>query len=161
VPDAYMMFENGAMLGAMAALMTQVHHHDTFWPGIVPHGIAELTAIFICGGAGFLLGFSFLMPGRYRRLDAFRIAGLDSIKLVLGTIPLFFFAGIIEAMFSRVNLAASVRYTFAITNGILWYSYLFIPRRKPDDTAVSPSERNLPADSSVQTRIRDSGANTV
>ncbi|HLK58045.1 MAG TPA: stage II sporulation protein M [Chthonomonadaceae bacterium] len=160
-PDAYLMFQTGGMLGAMAALMTQVHHHDTFWPGIVPHGVAELTAIFICGAAGFRLGFSWLFPGRYRRVEAFQNAGLDAIKLVLGTIPLFIFAGIIEAMFSRIALAASVRYAFAILNGVLWYAYLFIPRFQPGERGAKPGKRNLPPAASVQSREHATGAHAA
>jgi uncharacterized membrane protein SpoIIM required for sporulation len=132
LPTLAALFTNGAMLGALSALMTQVHHHDTFWPGILPHGIAELTAIFICGGAGIQIGLSILLPGAYTRTDAFRLAGADAIRLVLGTIPLFIFAGIVEGMFSHLPLPASIRLTFAAINGIIWYGYLFLPRRRPD-----------------------------
>jgi len=128
VPALAALFTNGAMLGAMAALMTQVRHHDTFWPGILPHGIAELTAIFICGGAGIQIGMAVLFPGRYARIDALRIAGIDGIRLVLGTIPLFIFAGIIEGMFSHLPVPNTTRLAFAALNGVMWYLYLFVPR---------------------------------
>lgn len=127
-PTAYHMFYNGAMVGALAALMTQVHQHQNFWPGILPHGIAELTAIFICGAAGLQIGMSLLFPGQYRRVESFKRGGTDAIKLVLGTIPLFIFAGIVEGMFSHLPLPAAVRLTFAGVNGVLWYLYLFLPR---------------------------------
>ncbi len=128
-PSMEFMFSNGTMLGAMSALMTQVHQHQNFWPGIVPHGIAELTAIFICGAAGLLTGISILLPGRQTRAESFISGSLDAIKLVLGTIPLFVFAGIIEGMFSHLPIPAWFRYLFAVLNGLLWYLYLFIPRR--------------------------------
>jgi hypothetical protein len=50
------------------------------------------------------------------------------VKLILGTIPMFIFAGIIEGMFSRLPIPAGIRYAFAIANGIVWYAYLFVPR---------------------------------
>ncbi len=128
-PSMEFMFSNGSMLGAMGALMTQVHQHRNFWPGIVPHGIAELTAIFICGAAGLLIGISFLLPGKRTRGESFIFGSLEAIKLVLGTIPLFIFAGIIEGMFSHLPIPAWFRYTFALMNGLLWYLYLFIPRK--------------------------------
>lgn len=128
LPTAQVLFTNGAMLGAISALMTQVHKHGTFWPGILPHGIAELTAIFICGAAGFRLGLSLVFPGAYTRVESFKRAGADGIKLVLGTIPLFTFAAIIEGMFSHLPIPASVRLGFAAVNGVLWYLYLFLPR---------------------------------
>lgn len=128
IPTLSLLFSNGTTLGAFAAVMTQVHRHGSFWPGILPHGIAELTAIFICGAAGLLLGGAILVPGRRTRKDALRIAGTDAIRLTLGTIPLFIFAGIIEGMFSHLAIPALLRYTFAILNGVLWYTYLFVPR---------------------------------
>ena len=145
LPPATAMFYNGAMVGALAALMTHVHKHGSFWPGILPHGIAELTAIFICGAAGFLIGMSLLFPGRYRRSDAFLRGGLDAIKLVLGSIPLFIFAGIVEGMFSHLKIAPAIRYSFAGVNGVLWYLYLFIPRRPSDISSEQVTVRNLTA----------------
>ena len=143
VPSVYFMFENGAMLGAMSAIMTQVHQHQHFWPGILPHGIAELTAIFICGGAGLLFGVALLLPRPYSRADALRIYGMDAIKLTLGTIPLFIFAGVIEGMFSHLALPPAARYAFAAVNGILWYLYLFLPRRSQESPSSAENTRNL------------------
>lgn len=128
IPTVVLMFINGATLGALGALMTKYHRHATLWPGIVPHGVAELTAIFICGAAGLQLGAALLAPRRYSRGDAFRLAGSDAVRLVLGTIPLFIFAGIIEGMFSHLDISAAARYVFAAVTGIAWYLYLFLPR---------------------------------
>ncbi len=140
VPTLDLMYQNGVTLGAFAAVMTQYHRHATFWPGILPHGIAELTAIFICGAAGLLIGRAVLFPGRYRRLDALRIHGLEAIKLALGTVPLFIFAGIIEGMFSHLAIPAALRYVFAALNGVLWYAYLFIPRIAPENMLSAPND---------------------
>ena len=91
----------------------------------------EVRGRFICGGAGIQIGMSVLLPGPYARADAFRMAGMEGIRLVLGTIPLFIFAGIIEGMFSHLPLPAAVRLSFAAINGLIWYLYLFLPRRRP------------------------------
>jgi uncharacterized membrane protein SpoIIM required for sporulation len=130
IPTFILLFTNGALLGAFSAVMTQYHTHGSFWPGILPHGIAELTAIFICGAAGFLIGLSLLFPGPYHRGEAFKRYGIDGVKLALGTVPMFIFAAIIEGMFSHLPLAPGIRYAFAAANGILWYLYLFFPRPK-------------------------------
>jgi uncharacterized membrane protein SpoIIM required for sporulation len=142
VPDATLLFTNGATLGAISAIMTQVHGHSTFWPGILPHGIAELTAIFICGGAGFVLAMALILPAPYSRQDALRLAATDAVKMVLGTIPLFIFAGMIEGMFSHLDTTAAFRYTFAGATGIAWYLYLFLPRGRLRDLTANRSSRN-------------------
>lgn len=136
IPTLSLLFSNGTTLGAFAAVMTQVNRHGSFWPGILPHGIAELTAIFICGAAGLLLGGAILFPGLRTRWDALRSAGTDAIRLTLGTVPLFIFAGIIEGMFSHLAIPAILRYTFALLNGIIWYAYLFIPRVAPEKDSL-------------------------
>ena len=141
IPTAYMLFENGAILGALSAEITKVRQHHTFWPGILPHGIAELTAIFICGAGGLLLGKGLLFPGRYRRSEAFRKAGMESIYLALGSIPLFIFAGIVEGMFSHLGIPGWVRLTFALINGTLWYLYLFVPRERPEEESQQIAKR--------------------
>ncbi len=128
IPTIFLLFYNGATLGAMSALMTQVHKHASFWPGILPHGIAELTAIMICGAAGLQMGWAVVLPGKYSRLDALRLAGRDAVLLLLGTIPMFIFAGIIEGMFSHLNINMWIRLLFAGINGCIWYLYLFVPR---------------------------------
>ena len=149
VPTVGFMINNGATLGAFSAVMTQVHQHGHFWPGILPHAIAELTALFICGAAGLLFGVALLLPRPYSRADALRIYGMDAIKLTLGTIPLFIFAGVIEGMFSHLAISPALRYTFAATNGVLWYLYLFLPRRSLETappTIAAENARNLPPD---------------
>ncbi len=142
VPDASLMYYNGAMLGAFGAEMTRAHAHSTFWPGIVPHGVSELSAIFVCGGAGFVLSGALVFPGRLRRADALKAAAQDAIKMVLGTIPMFIFAGMVEGMFSHQAFAPAYRYAFAVVNGIAWYLYLFLPRKRGGQNQVAPLERN-------------------
>lgn len=129
IPSLYLLFYNGAMLGAISALMTQVHRHAIFWPGILPHGIAEITATLIAGAAGLMMGLAFLIPGPLARKEAFMAAAKEGVQLLLGTIPLFIFAGLIEGMFSHLALPAWLRLTFAGINGLFWYLYLFLPRR--------------------------------
>ncbi len=142
VPDATLMFTTGTMVGIISAVMTQVHGHSTFWPGILPHGIAELTATFICGGAGFVLAMALILPGNLSREDALRLAAADAVKMTLGTIPLFIFAGMIEGMFSHLDTTAAFRYTFAVINGIAWYLYLFLPRGRFYDLGERKRLRN-------------------
>ncbi len=129
IPTIYMLFETGGMMGALAALMTQVHRHNTFWPGILPHGFAEITALLICGASGLLIAASLVLPGSLSRIESFKSGGLDAVKLVVGTLPMFIFAGFVEGLFSHLKIPAPVRLTFAGINGVLWYLYLFLPRR--------------------------------
>lgn len=83
------------------------------------------------------MGLALLRPAPYRRTVALSMAAAESIQLVLGTLPLFIFAGLIEGMFSHLNIAAWIRLSFAGINGIFWYLYLFVPRKQPIDQLAS------------------------
>ena len=55
VPTIYVMVMNGANGGMAAGLFAAAGPMPRFWGLITPHGLLELTAIFIAGGAGLLL----------------------------------------------------------------------------------------------------------
>src|SRR5205085_7451576 len=126
----YILFNNGAVLGAMAGLMTQVHQHHNFWPGILPHGIVELSETVIAGAAGLSLGWALLAPGIYRRRDALVLAARDSVKLIVGGCFLLIFAGLVEGFLSHSLLPKPFKITFGIASGIALYSYLLLAGRE-------------------------------
>lgn len=91
---------NGLMIGAIATLVAQNNLAYRFWAFVFPHGALELPAIFVAGGAGFLLARAILFPGKYRRADALRFYGSLAAQLVYGIVPMLIVAGTIEGFFS-------------------------------------------------------------
>src|SRR5699024_5408907 len=94
-----------------------------FWAYIVPHGMIELTAIFIAGGAGLLMGYKLFVPGSYSRGYQLKENAKRSVQLFLGTIPLFIIAGIIEGFITPSTLSLEVKYAVALITiiGLLLY----------------------------------------
>jgi uncharacterized membrane protein SpoIIM required for sporulation len=129
-PTVFLLFMNGAVLGGMAGLMTNVHQHHNFWPGILPHGIVELSETCIAGAAGLSLGWALLAPGIYRRRDALVLAARDSVKLIIGGVFLLIFAGLVEAYVSHSLLPKPFKIVFGIASGIAMYSYLWLSGRE-------------------------------
>ncbi|NLF98092.1 MAG: stage II sporulation protein M [Candidatus Riflebacteria bacterium] len=99
------LIKNGLMLGAMAALYTDAGYARYFWSLILPHGGIELICIFIGGAAGFIVGYSLINPGSYRRKDWVVKEGHDAVKLVIGSIPLLVLAALIEAYITPAFLS--------------------------------------------------------
>jgi len=105
---------NGIMLGAF--------HYMFFEEGLLGqsirtiwiHGALEISAIVIAGGAGLVIGNSFLFPGTYTRLESFQRGARDGMKIVIGLIPIFIVAGILESFVTRYTAMP------------LWLSLLFI-----------------------------------
>lgn len=119
----FLLFYNGMMIGAVAALIARKGQSLAFWPSIAPHGVLELTAIFIAGGAGLILGWSLLHPGDLPRGRALAAAAGDAIRLIAGTIPMFIVAGVIEGFISFSSLPAFVKLTVAAMTAVVMAFY--------------------------------------
>ncbi|SDO90050.1 Uncharacterized membrane protein SpoIIM, required for sporulation [Paenibacillus sp. yr247] len=129
----YLMISNGLIVGALAAVFMQSGKSYVFWAYILPHGIIELTAIFIAGGAGLYMGYRFFVPGPYPRKLRFLESAKESAQLLIGTIPLFIIAGIIEGYITPSTLSLEVKYLIAgVTLFILalYYGYGISKRSK-------------------------------
>ncbi|WP_159882152.1 stage II sporulation protein M [Paenibacillus puerhi] len=109
----YLLVFNGLLIGALAALFWQSGRSYIFWAYILPHGIIELMAIFIAGGAGLYMGYRMIAPGRYTRKYMFLRSVKESALLLVGTIPLFVIAGIIEGYITPSPLSLEAKYAFA------------------------------------------------
>ncbi|EST52655.1 membrane protein [Brevibacillus panacihumi W25] len=133
----YLLLFNGLLIGALAAVYQQAGSSYAFWAYILPHGVIELTAIFIAGGAGLYMGYRMLVPGRYARKYQFLEAVKESAQLLLATLPLFFIAGVIEGFITpSTTLSLETKYGVAIITLLLlviWY--LFGQRRRRTQSA--------------------------
>jgi len=109
----FVLFFNGFYIGLIAHFVSTGGPSLQFWALVLPHGIIELTAIFICGGAGLMLGSALLAPGNLRRGDALKLAGVPAIRMVAGCIPMFVIAGIIEGFLTPSVLPAAAKLGFA------------------------------------------------
>jgi uncharacterized membrane protein SpoIIM required for sporulation len=98
---------NGFLLGVVGAMfLTRGPEYDLyFWAGILPHGVLEIPAIIISGGAGFIIARGLLMPGRLSRGDALRQEGKAAMVLLGGVIVLLIFAGLIEGFITPLKVA--------------------------------------------------------
>lgn len=127
----YAMLQNGFMMGALAAVVQPTGHLGSMWPGLAPHGVCELFAIFICAGGGFLIGWSLISPGRYTRRDALIANGKDALKMLIGTILLFCIAGILEGNVSHSSIPHWAKYTLAAIQFLALAFYIYGAPRRP------------------------------
>ncbi|MCH1626698.1 stage II sporulation protein M [Ferdinandcohnia quinoae] len=119
----YLLIYNGIIVGALAALFWHYDKSYDFWAYIVPHGMIELTAIFIAGGAGLLMGYKLFVPGQFSRGYQLKEHAKRSVQLLLGTIPLFVIAGIIEGFITPAAISLEAKYTVAFITviGLILY----------------------------------------
>ncbi|MCK8058638.1 MULTISPECIES: stage II sporulation protein M [unclassified Fusibacter] len=118
VGTVYVLFYNGAMLGALTILVYRFADPFVYWSLILPHGIIELHAIFISGAAGLLLARALLMPGLLKRSHAVIKVAKESMLLLLGVVLMLVLAGLIEGFITPLELSASLKYLFAFVTGM-------------------------------------------
>lgn len=122
----YIMVYNGIIIGALAGLFWHYGQSYAFWAYIVPHGVIELTAIFIAGGAGLLMGYKLFVPGPYSRGYQLKRQAKRSVQLLLGTIPLFVIAGVIEGFITPASFSLETKYIVAFLTIIALILYIAI-----------------------------------
>jgi uncharacterized membrane protein SpoIIM required for sporulation len=105
----WIIMQNGLMLGGLGALFAQARVGLDFWATIAPHGVIELSAIQVAGGAGLLLAAGIVAPGRVRRIDALVRNAQRAGTLVIGTAALLVVAGTIEGFVSPQRLSPDIR----------------------------------------------------
>lgn len=130
VPVFYLLFTNGQTLGALAAIYHQHGLSVEFWGWILPHGITELGAVTLCGGAGLMLARAVVLPGRNTRLGNLATTGRKAGIIVLGCVFMFFTAGLIEGLFRQLVHNSMARYSVACLTLIIWMGFFGLARRR-------------------------------
>ncbi|MGD8862662.1 MAG: stage II sporulation protein M [Myxococcales bacterium] len=139
-----LLFRNGVPLGALAAQYHQGDLGTFFWAWILPHGIPELTVVWIAGGAGLIIARGLWMPGRRRRRDALVAEARTAAALIMGSMPLLVFAGLIEGTISQIHeptLPYAAKLLFAVAAGTGVYAYLLRAGRQRAETSEAARSR--------------------
>jgi uncharacterized membrane protein SpoIIM required for sporulation len=96
IPTLYVLALNQINLGVTAGLMFAHGKGDIFFGLILPHGLLELTAVYLACGAGFKLGWTIVDPGPRRRGQALAEEGRATVGIALGLIGVLLVSGLIE-----------------------------------------------------------------
>jgi uncharacterized membrane protein SpoIIM required for sporulation len=130
LPVYLLLFCNGLILGAFGSLYAGRGLGFEFWGWVLPHGVTELGAVVICGGAGLVLAQSLVFPGRHTRLKNLARRGREAGVLVLGAVAMLFLAALIEGFFRQLVMHDGVRYVVAIATAAAWLAYFAIAGRQ-------------------------------
>jgi uncharacterized membrane protein SpoIIM required for sporulation len=130
VGTAWMLIMNGLLLGGLSGVATNEHVDLLYWAVILPHGVLELTAICIAGGAGLLIARALYAPGDLPRRDALKIAGGEAMRLLIGVTLLLVIAGLIEGFITPQPMPPLLKLSFALVTAILLAIYLSLRPHK-------------------------------
>lgn len=124
LPTMYILVINGANIGVAGAVMHAYDKGSLFWGLILPHGLLEITAVVVAGGAGLALGWSLVVPGDRTRGRAFSEAGLRSVAVIVGLTVCFVVAGFVEAWVTPSGLPTWARVGIGVLVEALFILYV-------------------------------------
>jgi uncharacterized membrane protein SpoIIM required for sporulation len=124
LPIPYILFENAANLGVVAGLMFHEGKGDLFLGLLTPHGLLELTAVFLAGAAGMRLGWSVVSPGDRPRGQVLAEQGRAVVAVAVGLIGVLLVSGLIEAVVTPSPLPTFVRIALGVTAEIAFLGYV-------------------------------------
>ncbi len=142
----YMILLNGLLIGVVGFACWQADMSLQLWSFVAPHGVLELPAIFIAGGAGFGIARGLLFPGALPRKESLVRAGTRSVKLFLGSVPLLLVAGVIEGFVSPSTLPIPLKFGLAAALFTLLVLYLArTGKDQPSQTEIPVLVEKIPA----------------
>jgi len=109
VPIPFVLFANAANLGVVAGLMVQAGKGDVMLRLLLPHGLLELTAVFLAGAAGMRLGWSVISPGDRPRGQVLAEQGRAVVSVAVGLVAVLLVSGAIEALVTPSPLPSLLR----------------------------------------------------
>jgi uncharacterized membrane protein SpoIIM required for sporulation len=126
IPTLIALFENMLNLGVDGGYMVAAGKANVFFGLIAPHGILELTAVFVAGGTGLRLGWTVIDPGPRRRADALGAEVRSAITIALGLIVVLAVSGFIEAFVTPSGLPTWLRVGIGVLAEVGFLSYVWI-----------------------------------
>lgn len=115
---------NGLQLGMDYGLFANDHATLYLTTFIAGHGVLELSAIFISGGAGLRLAHALVAPGDRPRLEALVVDGRIAIRMMGAVIFLLAIAGSIEGLLSTSDAPRALKFAVSGATALLLTLYL-------------------------------------
>ena len=122
----YMLYQNAVGVGQAGAIMADHDMLGVFLSLISPHGLLELTCIFIAGAAGLKLFWTMLVPGRRSRTAALAAEGRALITVAVGLTVALAIAGLIEAFVTPAPIPWLVKIAIGAGALALLWAYTLI-----------------------------------
>ncbi|APA94743.1 hypothetical protein NS506_00664 [Nocardia seriolae] len=146
LPAVYLLFMNAMNLGISAGLMAGADRLGPFFGWILPHGMLELTAIFVAGGVGLKLGWTLIDPGRESRPQALARQGRATAVVALGLVGVLLVSGFLEGFVTPSGLPTALRVGIGALAELGFLTYVFTRGRiavREQEAAVRGEEMGI------------------
>jgi uncharacterized membrane protein SpoIIM required for sporulation len=144
IPTLLILFDNAANIGADGGLMVAHGRGVEFFALITPHGMLELSAVFLAAAAGLRLGWTIVDPGPRSRGQALAEEGRATVTIALGLIVVLLVSGAIEAFVTPSPLATWARILIGAVAEAAFLSYVVVLGRRAAAAGLSADIEEAP-----------------
>jgi len=130
IPVIPILFANSANIALDGAYMVSAGRGETFFELILPHGMLELTSVFIAAGVGLKLGWTLIAPGARSRVMALQQEGRIGGVIAIGLMLTLACSGVLEAFVTPSGLPAWARIGIGAVVEAAFLSYVFVLGRR-------------------------------
>lgn len=126
LPVLWILFLNMVNLGVGIGLMSSAGRLDVFLGLVLPHGLLELTAVFVAAGTGLRLGWTVIDPGPRTRRVALAEEGRAALGMAIGLALVLFVSGAIEGFVTPSGLPTWARIAIGIAAELAFLAYVYV-----------------------------------
>jgi uncharacterized membrane protein SpoIIM required for sporulation len=144
IPTLYILFQNSLNLGADGGFMVAHGRGVEFFALILPHGMLELSAVFLAAAAGLRLGWTIIDPGPLPRVQALAKGGRETITIAIGAIGMLAVSGVIEAFVTPSPLPTWARIGIGAVAETAFLTYLIVLGRRGTRAGLSADIEEAP-----------------
>ncbi len=125
LPVIALLWSNLVNVSVQGALMASHGRAGLFWGLILPHGMLELTAVFVAAATGLHLFWTWVDPGPLPRLRALGVAGRQAMAVALGLVGVLLVSGVIEGFVTPSDLPTAARILIGCLAEGAFLTYVF------------------------------------
>jgi uncharacterized membrane protein SpoIIM required for sporulation len=130
LPVLYLLYSNALNVGLSGGIMATHHRTGLFFGLILPHGMLELTAVFVASGLGLKLGWTVIDPGRRPRAVALAQEGRALLTGAVGLVLVLLVSGLIEGFVTPSGLPTWARIGIGVLAEAGFLYLVFGPGRR-------------------------------
>ncbi|GII99331.1 putative membrane protein SpoIIM required for sporulation [Sediminihabitans luteus] len=127
---AYVLLQNAALVGATGGMMVSYGEGPLFFSLIAPHGLLELTAVFVAGAAGLRLFWTMIDPGPRPRGRALAAEGRALFTVAIGLALVLGVSGLVEGFVTGSSLAWWLKIAIGVVVLALFWVYVLVVGRR-------------------------------
>ncbi len=130
VGTLYLLWSNAVNLGVVGGAMLGAGKANVFFGLILPHGLLELSAVFVAGGIGLRTGWAWVAPGPRPRARALAEAGRVAAVVALGLAGVLLVSGVLEAFVTPSGLPTAARIGIGALAEVGFLTYVLVLGRR-------------------------------